>query len=206
VGLSIGDGVLQSRAVAERSTTYRLKNSGARPKKILVEQPFDTEWKLTAPKAPTEKTRSLYRFAVTVAAGEVSVLKVVENREVSNMLALGLLDDGDIELYVKGEVASEKLKQSLIKLRELRAATAEAAKPTAEIRQQLTEIAAEQGRMRANMHSLDKSSDLFKRYEKKIGQQEDLIEALYLKLPKLKAAEEAALKRISDYISNLVVE
>ena len=203
--VKIVEGMLHRRDVVERKTSYRIKNSDEKAKKILIEQPFEADWKLVSPKEPTEKTRSLYRFAIAVDGGAPKDLSVVEQREDEGRFALDSLPDDRIEFYFKGDVASDTLKQSLAKVREFRSQVAAAAKKTANQLQELGEISKEQDRIRANMTSLDKSSDLYKRYLQTLGQQEDKIETSRSKLPDLRKAEATATEELAKFIAGLSV-
>ena len=80
---------------------------------MLVEQPLDPDWKLLEPKEPAEKTRDLYRFAVTAEPGKTAKLKVSEER-----IAPGA-SGGDqhgrqlIGYYLQQPVVSERVKTAL---------------------------------------------------------------------------------------------
>ena len=63
-----------------------MKNSGSKAKTVLIEQPLDADWKLVAPKEPTEKTRDLYRFAVEAEPGKPAKLDVEEEQVVSQQI------------------------------------------------------------------------------------------------------------------------
>ena len=76
----------QIRAHAKRTP---MKNSGKHGKTVLIEYPFDANWKLIEPKEPTEKTRDMYRFAVTVEPGKPATLKIVEEQTASQQVVLG---------------------------------------------------------------------------------------------------------------------
>ncbi len=204
--ISIAKGVLSIVEKHERSTHYRLKNSGGAAKTILVEQPFDTAWKLTTPKEPSEKTRSLYRFAVDVPARGAADLVVTETHEPVKTLALGDLGDESLSLYLTGSIASDALKAALKTLRELRAEQASTSQKSTDVRTQVADIETEQTRIRDNMRSLDKSSDLYARYVKKLGEQEDTIETLRSDLANLREAETAATKALSDFVATLSVD
>jgi hypothetical protein len=204
--LTVVDGVLHIREIAKRSTVYQLKNSDDRPKSILLEQQVDPEWKLNTPKEATEKTRSLYRFAVDLKGNDTQEFKVIDTREVQNQIALLALSPEQVMLYLQEDVASDKLKQALTQLQELRADVEKKNRAVTDAQQQLVEISAEQERIRANMNSIDKTSDLYKRYIQKFGQQEDQVESLRAKLPELRASQQAATKRMEDFVKNLAVE
>ena len=73
-------GVLYVDHKHQRTHKYTVKNSGKKAKTVLIEYPLDPNWKLMAPKEPTEKTRELYRFAVEAEPGKPAMLEVVEEQ------------------------------------------------------------------------------------------------------------------------------
>jgi len=204
--LSIADGFVKSKERVERTQHYHLKNSGDEARKILVEQPVDSEWKLATPENPTEKTRNLYRFAVDVPAGAATDLAVVEYRTDANDLALGALSGDQISDYLTGDIAGKELKAGLVKLRELRAASMGANVKSTKLRDRIDEIGTEQNRLRANMQALETSSDLYNRYVRKFGQQEDTIEALRVELAEARKQEEAAARALNEFMATLSVK
>ena len=74
-------------------------------------------------------------------------------------------------------------------------------------RQQLEEqvkvIGQEQDRIRQNMAQLDRTTDLYKRYVKKFGEQEDEVEALGKQIQGLETDEAAAHKSLDEYLESL---
>ena len=87
--VKIAKGVLTSTRKYQRTQTYTVKNSGKNAKTVLVEYPSEPNWKLIEPKEPTEKTRDVYRFAVTAEPGKPAALKIVEEQTVSQQVAAG---------------------------------------------------------------------------------------------------------------------
>ncbi|MSR54436.1 MAG: hypothetical protein EXS09_14285 [Gemmataceae bacterium] len=62
-----------------RSTrTYVIVNRSPENRKVVLEQPFRTGWKLVKPEKPAELTTELYRFEVDVKAGETVKYEVSE--------------------------------------------------------------------------------------------------------------------------------
>ena len=72
-----------------RQKRYTAKNGSQKVKRILIEQPYDATWTLTTPAQPAEKTRSLYRFALSAEPGKPASLLVREEQAISN--AIGIL-------------------------------------------------------------------------------------------------------------------
>ena len=70
-------GTVITKRKLSRTMEYTVKNSGDRPKKVLIEQPLEPAWKLVAPKEPAETTRDRYRFAVDAKPGELARRKQV---------------------------------------------------------------------------------------------------------------------------------
>ena len=96
-----------------RGQEYTVKNSGKEAKKVLIEYPIETSWKLVKPEKPTEKTRDLYRFAVDAKPGQPATMLVEEERTVPQTIALNNLDDGSIQIYINAKVVSDKVKDAL---------------------------------------------------------------------------------------------
>src|SRR5205823_4247731 len=91
-------GILYTDFRYGRTHQYTIKNSGKRAKKVLVEYPLDSDWKLIEPKEPTEKTRDLYRFAMQAEPGKPASLNIEEQRVVNQQVAIGNLDDNAIKI------------------------------------------------------------------------------------------------------------
>src|SRR5205807_1479566 len=50
------------------SRTYVIVNRSPEDRRVVIEQPIETDWKLVQPTKPSEITRNLYRFDVDVKA------------------------------------------------------------------------------------------------------------------------------------------
>jgi hypothetical protein len=178
VSVKITKGTMTSHRKFERTQTYTVKNSDGEKKTVLVEQMLEPQWKLIAPEKPSEKTRDRYRFAVTAEPGKPAKLVVVEEQSVSQQWALTNLDDNTIAYYLKAKVVSDEVKQALTQIVEKRQAIEKAKRDLAVLQSQVTVIEQEQTRIRQNMQQLDRTSDLYARYIKKFGDQEDQVEQL----------------------------
>ncbi|HVX13008.1 MAG TPA: hypothetical protein VHC22_17625 [Pirellulales bacterium] len=178
-------GVLHTSNKYERRRVYTIKNSGRDTKKVLVEYPHEPSWTLVAPKEPAEKTRDRYRFAVAAEPGKAAKLEVTEEMTTFEQVALTNIPDQTIRYYQNAPVVSDKVKAALAEVLQRKQQMAESASKKQQLEQQITAIDQEQTRIRQNMQQLERNSDLYRRYVKKFGDQEDEVEKLRAKIAEL---------------------
>ena len=199
----IAKGTLFADRKYKRSQTYTIKNSGNHSKEVLVEYPHDPNWNLVAPKEPAEKTRDLYRFSVQAEPGKPATLEVIEDRTDRQQMAVTNLDDGTIGFYMSAQVTSPKVKEALAETIKRKQAIEQLTIKRQQLEQQVGTINQEQARIRENMKQLDHNSDIYNRYVKKFGEQEDQIESLHKQIQGLQTEETAARKSLDDYLLGL---
>ncbi|HEX5443081.1 MAG TPA: DUF4139 domain-containing protein [Pirellulales bacterium] len=203
VSVRIVNGVLESTRKYLRSQNYTIKNSGGKNKQVLVEYPHDASWKLTAPKKADETTRNLYRFAVTAEPGKPAKLEVAEEQVVSQQVALHNLDDDMIHFYLQAKVVSDQVKQALAELVRRKSEINQLTMRQQQLEQQINVIGQEQSRIRENMAQLDRKSDVYNRYVKKFGTQEDEVEKLREQIGEIKAELKTKQRALDDYLAGL---
>ncbi len=64
----------------------------------------------------------------------------------------------------------------------------------------------EQTRIRQNMAQLDRNTDLYQRYVKKFGEQEDEVDRLRVDIRRLEAEEAKARQGLDEYLVGLSLE
>lgn len=110
--------LISRRLVEDR--TYLVKNRDAKAKTVLIEQPYRADWKLTEPKDPTERTRDLYRFIVTVDPGKSATLRVKETLPIQESILLMESGIDQIVYYQQAKEVSSKVKEALQRVVHLR--------------------------------------------------------------------------------------
>ena len=170
---------------------------------MLIEYPLDASWKLIKPEKPAEKTRDLYRFAVTAKPGEPATFLVEEERTDSQRIALNNLDDGSIKFYLSAKVVSEEVKDALKEIVKLKAELGQVAANKQQREQRIREIGEDQNRIRQNMAQLDRNSDVYKNYVKKFSDQESEIENLRGQIAELNEQEAGMRKSLDEYMMGL---
>jgi hypothetical protein len=178
VSVRLVKGTLYTSNKLARTKTFVVKNSSAKAKKLLIEYPLETPWKLLAPQEPAEKTRDMYRFALTAEPGQPATLEVKEEQTVNQQIAITNLNDDAILVYIRSEVVSPEVKKALQEVIDRKAAIAKSAAHRQELERQIAVIEQEQKRIRDNMAQLPKDSDLFRRYIAKFTGQEDQVDTL----------------------------
>jgi hypothetical protein len=206
VSVKIAKGVLQVSNRQEREQTYTVKNSGGKTKQVLIEYPLDGSWKLLEPEKPSEKTRDRYRFQVAAEPGKPATLKLREEQTVNQQYALTNVDSGQILIYQNSKVVSPAVLKAMEEARRKQGAVSAARSELMQLQQRLTTIDQDQNRIRQNMSQLDRNSELYLRYVKKFGEQEDELEKLRGQMVEKQGQIDALQKALNDYLSELTVE
>ena len=203
--VKIVKGTLHATRKHTRENNYTIKNSGDKTKSVLVEYVHDPNWKLIEPKDPGEKTRNLYRFQVEAKPGVPAKLAVQEEMIVSQAVALINLDDNTIYYYINAKVVSEGVKKALQEVIKRKTAINQTVQNRTALEQQIQTVEAEQNRIRQNMAQLDRNSDLYNRYVKKFGEQEDQVEKLRGQIAELRGEEQQQRTSLDEYLLKLDV-
>jgi hypothetical protein len=205
VKVKIAKGTVITTRKFERSTLYTIKNSGKKDKKVLIEYPYDVNWKLLDPKEPEEKTRDMYRFAITAEPGKPTKLTVSEEQTVDEQIALTNVNDDLIAYYQRSKVVSEPVKKALAEVIKRKHEIQSLAVEQQQHQQQIAAITQEQGRIRENMTRLEKNTELYNRYVKIFGTQEDDVEKAREKIKELQAKQIELQNSLNEYMLGLEI-
>ena len=203
VTVSLRKGTLLTTQKATAEKTYNIRNRDQKPHLVLIEHPFRADWQLVAPSTATERTREVYRFAVTVDPGPGTRLRVREERPLQQSVTLSDAGPDVLGYYMRATQVSDKVKQALQRVSTLRDKLDQTVQQRRRFEQQLQEIAQEQARMRENMGKLAQNSELYNRYVRKLDQQETEIDKMRKDVEALKGTEEQQRKELNDYLMGL---
>jgi hypothetical protein len=203
MGFSIKNGVLSISRKQRVINAYDLHNKADAEKKVLVLQPIANGFELIEPAKPTEKAKDEYRFEVSVPAGKTTEFKSVSERTYSETAALLNTNIDTLLVYSRNEKISPKLKSALEEIVKRRNALTDIQNQRKALQDQIKNIDDDQNRIRQNMNSLPRDSDLYKSYMAKLTTQETQLENLRQQIAKLQDAETAANKALSDYVQSL---
>jgi|GEM_PF-134365 len=204
--VKIVNGVVQVNQRVERTTTYQFTNKdNKRPRTIVIEHAKTGE-ELVEPKKPTSETAENYRFEVACAAGAAAELPVKQSRVTSSTMGLLNSDLPTLMRWSQDGVASPKVVEAFKKAVELQGAFQAAEQKAAALRKTRSDIDTDQNRIRSNMGSIDRASDLYKRYVTKLTEQETRVEQLASEISSAEDSARAANVALETYLSNLSTE
>jgi hypothetical protein len=201
VSLRKGTLLTTHKAIAEK--TYNIRNRDQKPHLVLIEHPFRADWQLASPSTATERTREVYRFAVTVDPGSGTRLRVREEKPLQQSVALTDAGPDVLTYYMRATQVSDKVKQALQRVSTLRDKLDQTVQQRRRFEQQIQEITQEQSRMRENMGRLAQNSELYNRYVRKLDQQETELDKIRKDIEALKGTEEQQRKELNDYLMGL---
>ncbi len=212
LSLRVVDGSIVRSFAQERTTTYIATNAdGARGRTVLVEHPKEpwAAWELVEgeglAKAASESATSR-RFELAVEAGKTARAVVRERHTTAESFAVTDLSPDDLLVYEREGKVSPAAAAAIRKAMTMMAAVRTAEERVADLERERSEISAEQARIRQNMTTLDKASQLYGRYIKKLDEQETRLEDLGRDLTGARQDEASRRNELARYLSDLRVD
>jgi hypothetical protein len=203
VSVRISKGLFLYTSKQQSERDYNVKNRGTKERTILIEHPYMADWTLVSPKEAAERTRDVYRFALTVAAGKTAKLAVIQTRTVDQSVSLASLTGDQVAFYVRSTVVSPAVKAALQKLSDLMQKLSGTTSLRTRSEARVNDIGQDQERIRANMERLSQTSDLYKRYVKTLNDEEDELAKLADQIASLRDQEAAQQKEVSNFIQSI---
>jgi hypothetical protein len=199
-------GVLQVTQKRVASMTYAIENKGDTDKTLVVEHPINSGWKLVGSPDPMETTQTLYRFKVPTPKGEKKELKVNEENVYVQAIAILPADIGVLTAYVRTGEIPEKVRNAISEAIKRKQDMVAIERQVNDRQQQISAITQEQGRIRENMKTVDRTSQYYNRLLTKLNQQETQLESLNVEVDDLRTKLQAAQKSLEDYVNAMNVE
>lgn len=195
----IAGGHLVLRVKQRQETVYRIKTPANEARRVVIEHRRLAGWDLAEPKGgEIELTANHYRITKKVKAGEVATLRVLLERTVTQRHLLTSLTRQQIRLYVDSKDLTEAQRKAIATLSEKLKTIEDAETEVAESEQIIQELIDNQSRLRENLGSVPKDSDLFQRY---LGQMQSDENAIDEGRKALAAGREAVSKARQDLLT-----
>lgn len=204
--ISIQRGVLITTRTERQETVYTLRSKSDRSRTVLVEHPYNSDFKLVQPAEALERTGNRYRFAVNVAPGKTEKLTVRVERPVYESVGLINADVNFLEAYATRRNISEGLRTALREIQKQRRVINDLQSRASAAEAEIAAIDKDQDRIRKNMNALDKASALYKRYTAQLDTQETRIEALRTEVNRLRNQIGEAERDLRAYLDTLDVK
>jgi hypothetical protein len=198
-------GILEVTYKNVQSREYIIESKADKDKTVILEHPVMQQWELVDSPKPEETTEQVYRFRVSVPAGKQERVKVAQQYIQAQSIALLPLDIGSIAAYHSTQQIPQPVRDALAKAMELKRALVETERQINDRQKKLDTYPGQQSRMRENMRVIERNSELYADYLKRLTAQEQEIIALQNELDELRKKQEEQRKGLEDYLSSLNV-
>jgi hypothetical protein len=177
--LRIVQGMVEQTFVRRDSMTYGFRNKDlVKGRTLVLEHPRLADWTLVEPKEASEKTQNLYRFELELKPDEAKAIKVTQERVESQRLEVTTFDLPTILRFHQDGKLSDAVVEAFKTIATKRSAIGESERAIAQIDARSKTISDDQSRIRQNMQTIDRTTDLYKRYATKLNEQESELEKL----------------------------
>ncbi|OYD83552.1 DUF4139 domain-containing protein [Azospirillum brasilense] len=206
---TLADGVLQLTVTDRQTTTYRIAGAAGEDRTVIVEHPRRSGWELVQPTggatdggAP-DLTADAYRLPVAVPAGQTVTLAVALERPRIERFGISEMSPEQVRAYASSTELPPAAREALGKVATLRAAVADKERRVGDLEREQAEIGKEQERLRQNLATLPRDSDLFKRTIAKMGEQETRLDGLSRELATARKEAETARNTLRDQVRGM---
>ncbi len=208
---TLADGVLQLTVTDRQTTTYRIAGAAGEDRKVIVEHPRRPGWDLVQPApglaapdlAAPDLTADAYRLPVAVPAGQTVTLAVALERPRVERFGILEMSPEQVGAYASSTELPPAAREALGKVATLRTAVAEKERRVADLEREQAEIGKEQERLRQNLATLPRDSDLFKRTIAKMGDQETRLDGLSRELATARKDTDDARNTLRDQVRGM---
>jgi hypothetical protein len=198
-------GVVHITRRQREEKVYKISNKGDNDRTLLIEHPNRTnqQFKLVETAKPVEETAALWRFETKVAAKQSAEFKVIEERDQGEQLFISNSPDDTIRYVINLSESSAKLKEQLKEALKKKGEWDTVRRDLAQVQADLTRITADQDRIRKNLRETPEAAEVYKKYLKKLDDQEKELDGLTEKQKRLMDDEFKARKGYEDFLGNL---
>ena len=206
VSMKIARGTLTLQHKFVDTSVYTLKNKRDKTRQYLIEHPLRPDWELVEPAKDIEKTRNAYRFRLALDGGKSRDITFREQHLKPEILMLANIQSDQVRFFISQKNISDKLRQALKELAGMQEALYAIRQERQQKEQRVKAIAKEQNRIRPNMQTVTRNSESYSMWERKLVQQEKILDQLNMDLEELRANEQARNATIARFLADLNVE
>ncbi|CAO3382003.1 hypothetical protein [Azospirillum argentinense] len=202
---TLADGVLQLTVTDRQTTTYRIAGAAGEDRTVIVEHPRRSGWELVQPTggAAPDLTADAYRLPVAVPAGQTVTLAVALERPRIERFGISEMSPEQVRAYASSTELPAAAREALAKVAALRGTVADKERRVGDLEREQAEIGKEQERLRQNLATLPRDSDLFKRTIAKMGEQETRLDGLSRELATARKEADTARNTLRDQVRGM---
>jgi hypothetical protein len=199
-------GELHTAAREVETFTYHIRNRAAAERTFILEHTVRPNWGPVGEQRRVEGSTRCCQFTIKAEAGKLVRQPVAEERIVPKKESVNEVNEERVKTILASAAIKDAVKESLKKAFEMRTALEQTAATLKDLRSQATEISSEQARLRTNMDKLPQDSELYKRYLKKLDQEETTLEKIQGQIKEKEGEERKQKKDLDGFLEKLNVE
>ena len=204
--IRIVNGSLLRQTRQSRTTSYTLENhDSSRPRTVLIEHAKTAGWDLAGEARPVEETDTHYRFEVVLEPGQAADLDVEIERIDRTTLGVTSIPVETLLAYSKNGKVSGDVVAAVQRAMDLQAQINAIESRIRRLEEERQSIFNDQNRIRANMNSVGRNSELWARYSKKLSEQETRLERIIEALDAAQQELMTARRTLNDYLRDLTI-
>lgn len=205
--IRIVDGLIEQTTQQRHTVEYAFENKDREQgRTIIVEHPRIEGWDLVETPEPKERTQDTLRFEVSAKAGDSAKLGVTQQIVQSQRLELLSYDLPTLLGHQQAGRASAKVVEAFREAARRQGLVQEAERTIARLQNERNEINSDQQRVRQNMQTVDRQSDLYTRYVKRLSDQETRLEQIGAEITQATNDRERLRAELLAYLRGLNVE
>ena len=203
-GGRVVDGLLELTMTQSTASTYTIAGAALEPRTIVIEHARPGGYELIVDEdVPVELTDSHYWLSVEVPAGETVELEVTLERPTYQSVSLVDMSDSQIGYYASARALSDEVKAAIEELRGYKAEVVAREAEITRLRNEYRQIVEDQARIRENMDSVPRDTDLYQRYLDDLSGQEEELDRLAVAIAEAEEALLAARDALGEYALSL---
>jgi hypothetical protein len=205
VTAKISKGLLIVSRKLRSTQEYAADNKTNADKTLLIEHPIRQGWKLVSDRKPFETTPAVYRFKGVAPANKVTTLVVSEELVSNESIAMLPADIGQLMYQSRTGEIPAAVREAIGKAIQLKQSALDVEQQINARTQRISEITAEQNRIRENMKTVAQNTQYYDRLLSKLNEQETSIESLQKERESLIARRDTLRRQLEDYLATLTI-
>jgi hypothetical protein len=198
----IANGVMTINRTQTFNASYTFINSDSSAKNMIVEKTKTANTTLVSP-AAYEQTTNAYRFNVTLAAKDQTVLTVSEQRPLSERVTLVSLRPETIVSYSTNQEIPQRVRDALARAIDLRREVEAAEQAVKETEAQQSRLIADQDRIRRNLEAAGNQTQQGQEYLRRLVALDGEIDTITPVLEKQRENLKTAQNIFTNYLGTL---
>ena len=201
---SIVNGVFRYTVALTQTTTWRVKTPANEGRNMLFEQFGAAGWTVVKPDPKTvEISENRFRVPASIPAGTQTKVEFVIERPIEESIVLSSAPVDRIAAFARNTELDKATRDAFARIVTLQNDVARHQQRLSQIQNERGAIVADQERLRGNLSSVPRDSDLYKRYLAKLEEQENALERLEKEQAGVEQALLAARQALSEFIAKL---